>query len=477
MMAGPGPPRARARWWALVLPLALALNAGGADSDTLVGTVRDSSGAPVNNVDFDFFDIDGNKLLFDGSTRTTGRYSIQVDPGRYDVVCQPPITSGLASQVRRGVAVNGATQLDWVVPPSVQARGRVLGPGGQPVASAKLDFDRVDDGSRQPVQGNVTSLFGTFVAYLAAGDYRVTAFPDTADSALAPSRLSFVHLPTSEIMLLTLVPAVHLIGAVRDPEGAPVARAKFLFESADSGVRVPASGHYTGADGTFRAGVAPGTYRVVVQPPRGRLVSVRLGPLDLSRDSSVDVNLPSGFVLSGRVFDRSYRPVVGADWDAADEATETSVPTPDDNTDYDGRYSFALPTGIYRLTLRPPPGSGLDTLVLRNVRLMRDTVLNVSYGGSAGGNPGLSLAPLNSPTRRTADLRLVLLDEGQVRIEVFDVTGRSVRTLVDEWMAAGVHDLHWAGDRRNGAPAHAGIYFVRAIQSQRTAFTRFVVLP
>ena len=108
---------------------------------------------------------------------------------------------------------------------------------------------------------------------------------------------------------------------------------------------------------------------------------------------------------------------------------------------------------------------------------MRDTVVNVNYGGSGVGDVEARLVPLGTPSRLTADLRLVLPADGTTRLEIFDVTGRRVRTLADRWMAAGVHDFHWNGDRENGARAHAGIYFVRAIQGGRRAVTRFVTLP
>jgi len=53
---------------------------------------------------------------------------------------------------------------------------------------------------------------------------------------------------------------------------------------------------------------------------------------------------------------------------------------------------------------------------------------------------------------------------GEVRIEVFDVNGRRVRSLLREVMPAGRHQVIWdgrAGDLEGGARAASGVYFIR----------------
>src|SRR6185436_4466483 len=89
--------RVRAVALALVLALALALLIAAAPSsaDELRGTVRDRSGAPVVGADFDVFDpVTGIKLLPSDHTDAAGRYSLQLDLGIYDVLCEPDTASG-----------------------------------------------------------------------------------------------------------------------------------------------------------------------------------------------------------------------------------------------------------------------------------------------------------------------------------------------------------------------------------------------
>lgn len=47
----------------------------------------------------------------------------------------------------------------------------------------------------------------------------------------------------------------------------------------------------------------------------------------------------------------------------------------------------------------------------------------------------------------------------QVRIHVYDMLGRRIRTLVDEQQPAGAYETHWDGEDGKGEPVAAGAYF------------------
>ena len=46
-------------------------------------------------------------------------------------------------------------------------------------------------------------------------------------------------------------------------------------------------------------------------------------------------------------------------------------------------------------------------------------------------------------------------------IQIFDISGRLVRTLVDEHRTAGRHDVVWYGRNNSGAIVTTGVYFYR----------------
>jgi hypothetical protein len=50
----------------------------------------------------------------------------------------------------------------------------------------------------------------------------------------------------------------------------------------------------------------------------------------------------------------------------------------------------------------------------------------------------------------------------KVQIDVFDVSGRHVRALVNDWHPAGHHDVDWDLRDRAGRIPDSGTYLVRA---------------
>jgi hypothetical protein len=53
------------------------------------------------------------------------------------------------------------------------------------------------------------------------------------------------------------------------------------------------------------------------------------------------------------------------------------------------------------------------------------------------------------------------VEGGSVKLRIFDVTGRLVKTLLNGKLAAGVHEVTWDGTVDDGSPATSGLYFYR----------------
>jgi hypothetical protein len=65
--------------------------------------------------------------------------------------------------------------------------------------------------------------------------------------------------------------------------------------------------------------------------------------------------------------------------------------------------------------------------------------------------------PFNPATIITYEIQ----ESAHVRLRIFDVRGRLVRTLEDSDMPAGMHDAVWDGMDETGRQAVSGIYFYR----------------
>lgn len=66
-----------------------------------------------------------------------------------------------------------------------------------------------------------------------------------------------------------------------------------------------------------------------------------------------------------------------------------------------------------------------------------------------------------NPFNPSTNIEYTVARDGQVRIDVFDMAGHRVRTLVDEARAAGAYAVRWDGLDDQGSPAASGTYFCR----------------
>ena len=109
------------------------------------------------------------------------------------------------------------------------------------------------------------------------------------------------------------------------------------------------------------------------------------------------------------------------------------------------------------------------------------TVLTVIAPATGVGEPvtGTPLRPRLAPNPVTALTRLTFMTtrEGPLRVQVFDLTGRTVRTLIDQAQApAGEHDLGFDVGSGRETTLAPGLYFYRIQTSEGAAQGRFVVL-
>ena len=65
--------------------------------------------------------------------------------------------------------------------------------------------------------------------------------------------------------------------------------------------------------------------------------------------------------------------------------------------------------------------------------------------------------------------------DGKVNISVYNILGAKVRTLVDEFRVAGLHQTDWDGRNANGEQVATGVYFYR-ISTPGFESTRKMVL-
>ncbi|MGH7742635.1 MAG: hypothetical protein ACRENS_11515, partial [Candidatus Eiseniibacteriota bacterium] len=84
-------------------------------------------------------------------------------------------------------------------------------------------------------------------------------------------------------------------------------------------------------------------------------------------------------------------------------------------------------------------------------------------------------SPWPNPSAGATHFAFSLAQAGAVRLEIIDLSGRRVATLIEESFAAGPHQARWGGLDDAGRTAAAGIYFAR-LQAGPHRFTRRIAL-
>ena len=74
------------------------------------------------------------------------------------------------------------------------------------------------------------------------------------------------------------------------------------------------------------------------------------------------------------------------------------------------------------------------------------------------------------------EIAYTLAQSSRARLVVFDVTGQSVKTLVDGQQAPGRHVVVWDGRSERGTRVSPGVYFYRLKTDSYTAIRKTIVL-
>jgi hypothetical protein len=113
-----------------------------------------------------------------------------------------------------------------------------------------------------------------------------------------------------------------------------------------------------------------------------------------------------------------------------------------------------------------------------NATTVRDLNLMTAPGGSATalveGSSGLRVGP--NPFNPRVTLAFGLRERGRVEVEVFDLAGRRLKTLLDGDLEPGAHQIVWDGRTDSGETVSSGVYFVRLARAGRIDVRKLLVV-
>jgi len=196
------------------------------------GQVTDSTGAPVNLADLNFFDV-YTGLKSDtphDNTDVNGNYSVVVPPRTYNVNFIPPAGARLATvRVPNVVITAGRSGFNAVLPDAFAVSGFVRDTSGQILPAVDLNFFLSGTTTRQIVSRDNTDTTGFYSVFVPPGTYDIVFTPPLTLPGLEMARVNGVvvqgdvDLP-DVILGQALTPAVTSIAPNSGPSsgGTPV---------------------------------------------------------------------------------------------------------------------------------------------------------------------------------------------------------------------------------------------------------------
>lgn len=368
------------------------------------GTIRGTGGIPLDNIDLDIYDSDGNRLAYDAKTESDGTYSIgAVPPGQYLLRADPDEVSGYTKlyyddSVSRSEATlitvttsTTTTDIDFDLFQGGWISGTILSDGGSPLNNVDLDVFTasgvlLDATTRSAPDGTYT------LGPLKPGLHIVRADPDKTsgymgeyfwgDADISDANLVLVTATTTKPNInFSLSPAGWIEGQVTNSSGTPLSGVDIqLLDTATLDV-LPYS-EVSGTDGSYLIGPLPVQSMIVLAEPSpatglfheyyNQKVSVTTANTVTltggSGTTGVNFSLEPGSFIQGTVVDPADGGGVGgvdiqvvrqSDMLVMDE-TATTLP--------DGTFSVGrLPAGTYLVLIRAETG---------------DVYLDTYYGGT-----------------------------------------------------------------------------------------------
>ena len=145
---------------------------------------------------------------------------------------------------------------------------------------------------------------------------------------------------------------------------------------------------------------------------------------------------------------------------------------------------YQIPQGMKAVLI---PEDGLPVTLTENIRIpLSDNVASarlligteVYLAGEVSPIPTDYALYQNypNPFNPTTTIRFALPTAGHVRLEVYNILGQIVETLIDDNLGVGYHTLVWDGDDAMGRPVASGIYFYRVVSGNYTQSRKMVLV-
>jgi Leucine-rich repeat (LRR) protein/protocatechuate 3,4-dioxygenase beta subunit len=317
---------------------------------TVIGSVKDESGAPVTNSQVNF---EREGASFSTYTDWNGQFEYKLSDGQYSVssvlVGSESVSIKLPFEIRAGkLYVNGESKETLeVVVPSVTLNGIVVDENGLSVPEAEIRISHLDKSYW------IRVVNGRFTYRLADGHYRVTSI--TYQNDVAPQDVTFemkegkvyVGGVLTNQLEIKLRP-ITVKGTITNEQGQLIPNGFLRFERNQA----EGFGVYADSLGNFNLRLGDGQYSLSYSWNGGEQVDLNI-PVELREgilyvngkvQERLDVSLP-GFSLVGSLLDADGSPLANVNMWVGNDNRSYLI-----QTDAQGKFKLRLADGLYKIS-------------------------------------------------------------------------------------------------------------------------------
>lgn len=140
-----------------------------------------------------------------------------------------------------------------------------------------------------------------------------------------------------------------------------------------------------------------------------------------------------------------------------------------------------------------PSGGDYECFFILGEPIVNFELFGADYSGSLGflgiidSSVGISIGEI--PTLKTnisqnypnpfnpeTTIKYSIKEDTRIFIEIYNIKGQKVKTLINEFREAGYHSVIWNGKDNNGKPVASGLYFYRMKTANYDAMRKMIML-
>jgi hypothetical protein len=388
----------------------------------LYGRITGSGG--ISGVDVEANNTTTEDHNFEIGSNFLGYYQMMVSEGIYHIRFYPPSRSGYIAKDTSDINITTDTELNISLESGYFIFGTVTDTLGTPIPEIYIEV--VDPATQDWVAGGGTNEQGEYWIGVAPGTYDLYFYP--WQSRYIGTQRKNVTVNADYELNVILKSGSLVDGIVINEYSTPMQGVGVVVFQA-GGLNYVSSTE-TDEDGYYALGLLPGTYDIHYNPLWSHPEYLLFTVLDVTvpPDTTIDVVLEPGSVISGRVTDPEDNAVEYAQVEAVDTDYNYIA---DNWTDESGNYSLTVPSGTYHIHVWPYSGDLAPTTIYY-VTVPPDTILDIQlqypqWRTITGTVTNASAAPMDS-------VRLDILNDWtgeRSDTSITDVTGSYAVKLKD----------------------------------------------